>query len=72
MVVFNLIQFTPVSYGTYKYPSWAVVVGWMIGFASVIPIPLYIIKDLWAAEGTLLQVCILNYSFILFYLMQTT
>ncbi|XP_063415192.1 sodium- and chloride-dependent glycine transporter 2-like isoform X2 [Mytilus trossulus] len=55
MVVFNLIQFTPVSYGTYKYPNWAVVVGWMIGFASVIPIPLYIIKDLWAAEGSLFQ-----------------
>ncbi|CAC5362095.1 Sodium- and chloride-dependent neutral and basic amino acid transporter B(0+),Sodium- and chloride-dependent taurine transporter,Sodium-dependent noradrenaline transporter,Sodium-dependent proline transporter,Sodium-and chloride-dependent glycine transporter 1,Sodium-dependent neutral amino acid transporter SLC6A17,Sodium- and chloride-dependent GABA transporter 3,Sodium- and chloride-dependent betaine transporter,Sodium-dependent dopamine transporter,Sodium-and chloride-dependent GABA transporter 1,Sodium len=55
MIVFNMIQFTPVSYGTYTYPSWAVGAGWIIGFASVIPIPLYIMKDLWSAEGTILQ-----------------
>ncbi|XP_052077223.1 sodium- and chloride-dependent glycine transporter 2-like isoform X4 [Mytilus californianus] len=55
MIVFNMIQFTPVSYGTYKYPSWAVGAGWIISFASVIPIPLYIIKDVWSAEGTILQ-----------------
>ncbi|CAC5362100.1 SLC6A1 [Mytilus coruscus] len=55
MIVFNMIQFTPVSYGTYMYPSWAVGAGWIIGFVSVIPIPLYIIKDLWSTEGTILQ-----------------
>ncbi|CAG2220563.1 GLYT [Mytilus edulis] len=55
MLVFNMTQITPVSYGTYQYPQWAIAVGWIIGMISVIPIPIYMVVDLWDANGTLLQ-----------------
>ncbi|XP_076070507.1 sodium- and chloride-dependent glycine transporter 2-like isoform X2 [Mytilus galloprovincialis] len=55
MLVFNMTQITPVSYGTYQYPQWSIAVGWIIGMISVIPIPIYMVVDLWDANGTLLQ-----------------
>ncbi|CAC5408977.1 Sodium- and chloride-dependent neutral and basic amino acid transporter B(0+),Sodium- and chloride-dependent taurine transporter,Sodium-dependent noradrenaline transporter,Sodium-dependent proline transporter,Sodium-and chloride-dependent glycine transporter 1,Creatine transporter,Sodium- and chloride-dependent GABA transporter 3,Sodium- and chloride-dependent betaine transporter,Sodium- and chloride-dependent GABA transporter 2,Sodium-dependent dopamine transporter,Sodium- and chloride-dependent GABA tran len=55
MLVFNMTQITPVSYGTYQYPQWAIAVGWIIGMLSVIPIPIYMVIDLWNANGTVLQ-----------------
>lgn len=65
MLVFNMTQITPVSYGTYQYPQWAIAVGWIIGMISVIPIPIYMVVDLWDANGTLLQVIPIVYECIL-------
>ncbi|CAG2201373.1 GLYT [Mytilus edulis] len=55
VLVFNMTQITPVSYGTYQYPQWAIAAGWIIGMISVIPIPIHMVIDLWNANGTILQ-----------------
>ncbi|XP_071125321.1 sodium- and chloride-dependent glycine transporter 2-like isoform X2 [Mytilus edulis] len=53
MLVFNMTQLQPVSYNHYQYPSYAIVIGWVIGMVSVAPIPLYMIKAIACAEGSL-------------------
>ncbi|CAG2254306.1 GLYT [Mytilus edulis] len=55
MLVFNMTQLQPVSYNHYQYPSYAIVIGWVIGMVSVAPIPLYMIKAIACAEGSLQQ-----------------
>ncbi|XP_052076409.1 sodium- and chloride-dependent glycine transporter 2-like [Mytilus californianus] len=55
MLVFNMTQLQPVSYNTYQYPSYAIVIGWVVGMVSVVPIPLYMIKAVACAEGTIQQ-----------------
>ena len=44
------------SYGDYTYPEGAIVVGWIIAFASLIPIPVSAIHELCKHEGSFLQV----------------
>lgn len=56
MLAFNILTVTPVSYKAYKYPSWAVGTGWIIGLISLIPIPVCFSISLWRSEGTLKQV----------------
>lgn len=56
MLVFNMTQLQPVSYNHYQYPSYAIVIGWVIGMVTVAPIPLYMIKAIACAEGSLQQV----------------
>ncbi|XP_076117759.1 sodium- and chloride-dependent glycine transporter 2-like isoform X2 [Mytilus galloprovincialis] len=55
MLVFNMTQLQPVSYNHYQYPSYAIAIGWVIGMVSVAPIPLYMIKAIACAEGSLQQ-----------------
>ncbi|VDI25370.1 Hypothetical predicted protein, partial [Mytilus galloprovincialis] len=55
MLTFNILTVTPVSYKAYKYPSWAVGTGWIIGLISLIPIPVCFSISLWRSEGTLKQ-----------------
>ncbi|XP_052063515.1 sodium- and chloride-dependent glycine transporter 2-like isoform X2 [Mytilus californianus] len=55
MLAFNMLTVTPVSYKAYKYPSWAVGIGWIIGLISLIPIPVCFSISLWRSEGTLKQ-----------------
>lgn len=40
----------------YKYPSWAIGVGWMMALVSVIWIPIIFFKRVIDAEGSLAQV----------------
>ena len=50
----NLILMQPVTYGSYSYPSWAIISGWMLAFASVIPLPMVMFLKILGAEGPLL------------------
>ena len=54
--VYNLVAFTRPYYGDYHYPPAAIGVGWLIAFASFIPIPLCAVRELTRHQGTLLQV----------------
>ena len=56
MLIFNMTQIKPVSYGSYQYPAWAITVGWIIGMASVLPIPLYMVMVILKSDGSLMQV----------------
>lgn len=41
-MVFTWVDFAPSSYGVYKFPMWAEVVGWMMSMTSVMAIPVFI------------------------------
>uniref|UniRef100_A0A8C4NI48 Uncharacterized protein n=1 Tax=Eptatretus burgeri TaxID=7764 RepID=A0A8C4NI48_EPTBU len=56
ILVFSLIRYEPVHYGGYTYPSWAVVLGWLITIFCIIWIPLGIIHTLATSSGTPWQV----------------
>jgi hypothetical protein len=45
VLTFNMSQLKPVSYGTYQYPLWAILIGWIIGMASVVPILIHFLSD---------------------------
>uniref|UniRef100_UPI00358FA78A sodium- and chloride-dependent GABA transporter ine-like isoform X2 n=1 Tax=Myxine glutinosa TaxID=7769 RepID=UPI00358FA78A len=52
MLIFSLVRYEPVHYGDYTYPSWAVVLGWLITIFCIIWIPLGIIHTLATSPGT--------------------
>lgn len=36
ILLFNLVQYKPASYGAYVYPLWADAVGWLVGLLPVL------------------------------------
>lgn len=38
ILLFNLVQYEPATYGAYVYPLWADAVGWLVGLLPVIVI----------------------------------
>ena len=58
MVVYNAVTLTTPSYGDYQYPSWAVALGFVVAFSSIIPIPICLIYEVTNAKGPLLKVCL--------------
>lgn len=57
ILVFTVIQYRPIAYNTYVYPTWAVSIGFLMALSSVLCIPLYAVYKLCRADGnTLLQV----------------
>ena len=56
LLLFGLINHTPVTYGTYSYPTWAVGCGWIIAMSSIVPIPIVFATKLVNAKGSLFQV----------------
>ena len=40
ILIFNIIDFTPLTYGSYQLPDWAQAVGWLMAVASVAIIPI--------------------------------
>ncbi|XP_059150795.1 sodium- and chloride-dependent glycine transporter 1-like isoform X2 [Physella acuta] len=53
---FSVSQLEPVSYGTYVYPAWAIVIGWSFGVCSLIPLPLVACYSVWKEPtGTVWQ-----------------
>ena len=39
--MFNIIEFTPLSYGNYLLPNWAQILGWLMAVVSVAMIPVF-------------------------------
>ncbi|XP_014664275.1 PREDICTED: sodium- and chloride-dependent glycine transporter 1-like [Priapulus caudatus] len=54
LIITGLYQ-TNVEYAGYKYPRWSIIVGWMVGMLSIIPIPLYAVYYLLSRPGTFFQ-----------------
>lgn len=52
IMIFNWIQYTPISYGDYEYPDWGIGIGWLLASLSLICIPIGIVKAIWEAEGS--------------------
>ena len=61
ILLLALIQHTPVTYGDYTYPTWAVVVGWAFALCSILPLPLIAIIKLVKLKGPFFKVyCVAN------------
>uniref|UniRef100_A0A452G902 Transporter n=1 Tax=Capra hircus TaxID=9925 RepID=A0A452G902_CAPHI len=56
ILIFSVIQYQPITYNQYQYPSWAVAIGFLMALSSVICIPLYALFQFCRTDGdTLLQ-----------------
>ena len=53
---FAIATYSPPAYGKYKYPQWAVIMGWLIAATSLTPIPIYWIYKMYNTPGTLKEV----------------
>jgi len=53
--LFSVTQLSPVTYGDYEYPNGAIVFGWMLGLASLLPVPLCAIIAILREKGSLVQ-----------------
>ena len=40
MIILTVVRYKVPKYGDYEYPEWAKAIGWVVGFASVAPIPI--------------------------------
>nr|XP_060629337.1 sodium- and chloride-dependent glycine transporter 1 isoform X1 [Anolis sagrei ordinatus] len=56
ILVFTVIQYRPISYNTYVYPTWAITIGFLMALSSVVCIPIYAVFCIMRSEGdSLLQ-----------------
>ncbi|XP_072044236.1 sodium- and chloride-dependent GABA transporter ine-like isoform X4 [Amphiura filiformis] len=53
IMVFNIVDFNPVKYGDYEYPSWAQGLGWCVAALSMIWIPIGAIHALIKGDGSI-------------------
>ncbi|XP_053326061.1 sodium- and chloride-dependent glycine transporter 1 isoform X1 [Spea bombifrons] len=51
ILIFTVIQYRPISYNDYVYPSWAITIGFLMALSSVICIPGYAAFKIWRSEG---------------------
>lgn len=36
-----MYEYVPATYGTYKFPAWADVIGWLISISTILPFPAF-------------------------------
>lgn len=56
--LFSVTQLNPVTYGKYEYPDAAIVIGWMLGLVSLLPIPICAILAILREKGSFYDVSI--------------
>jgi Sodium:neurotransmitter symporter family len=54
--IFFIIQYEPIRYGTYQYPTWAEAIGIFISLTSMVWIPAYAIYYVLATPGSIKDV----------------
>ena len=50
-MLFNWIEYTPITYGDYEYPQWALGLGWALACMSLVCIPIGMVYALTQAKG---------------------
>jgi len=50
--IFSLIDYERPTYGSYRYPEWAIGLGWWLASLSILPIPVCAGLALWQAPGS--------------------
>lgn len=51
-MIFNWIDYAPVTYGDYVFPQWAEGLGWALASLSLVCIPVGMVKAVYEAKGT--------------------
>ena len=57
-LIYVLTSMSRPYYGNYRYPDFAVAIGWMIASASLVPLPICAAYTMWQKEGSLMEVCL--------------
>jgi len=52
---FSIVIHTPVTYGDYEYPNWAIGIGWIYALVSIVPLPLIAIIKICQEKGSLVS-----------------
>ncbi|CAM4794437.1 unnamed protein product [Rotaria magnacalcarata] len=55
IAIFSLIEYEPVKYKNYQFPSWAEYIGWCIALSSILAIPIYAIAFFAKQTGSFKQ-----------------
>jgi hypothetical protein len=50
VLILTLNNFTPAYYGEYRFPGWVDGLGWLIGIASILPLPAFALYRLFRAK----------------------
>ncbi|XP_068754594.1 sodium- and chloride-dependent GABA transporter 2-like isoform X2 [Montipora capricornis] len=53
--IFNLVTYTPLSYGKYVFPGWGMAIGWLLTVSSLLLIPAVMIYKLINTTGTIIE-----------------
>ncbi|XP_029653870.1 sodium- and chloride-dependent glycine transporter 1 [Octopus sinensis] len=53
--LFSISKLSPVTYGDYTYPTWSVVLGWILGMVSLVPLPAVMISQIFKTKGTFIE-----------------
>ena len=53
---FAIFTYALPAYGDYEYPTWAIVIGWLISTSSLVPIPIYLVYRIYKTPGTIVEV----------------
>ncbi|XP_048104689.1 sodium- and chloride-dependent glycine transporter 1 isoform X2 [Alosa alosa] len=51
ILIFTVIQYRPITYGTYVYPQWSLAIGFLMALSSVICIPIYALYKIAMSPG---------------------
>ncbi|XP_042631733.1 sodium- and chloride-dependent glycine transporter 1-like isoform X1 [Cyprinus carpio] len=52
ILIFTVIQYKPITYNDYVYPSWSLIIGFAMALSSVICIPIYALFKIAVSEGS--------------------
>lgn len=56
ILCFSFYQWEPMTYGSYRYPNWSMVLGWLMLACSVIWIPIMFVIKMHLAPGRFIEV----------------
>ncbi|XP_019598183.1 sodium- and chloride-dependent glycine transporter 2 isoform X1 [Rhinolophus sinicus] len=55
ILCFSFYQWEPMTYGSYRYPNWSMVLGWLMLACSVIWIPIMFVIKMYLAPGRFIE-----------------
>ncbi|EQB79218.1 sodium- and chloride-dependent glycine transporter 2-like protein [Camelus ferus] len=55
LIILNFYQWEPMTYGSYRYPNWSMVLGWLMLACSVIWIPIMFVIKMHLAPGRFIE-----------------
>lgn len=58
ILCFSFYQWEPMTYGSYRYPNWSMVLGWLMLACSVIWIPIMFVIKMHLAPGRFIEVIV--------------
>ncbi|GAB6029115.1 Solute carrier 6 [Chamberlinius hualienensis] len=55
IIIFNWIEFKPIKYDQFIFPTWSLVLGWMLSLVSVFIIPVVAVYKIYHEQGPILE-----------------